>query len=65
MSNGHGSLKRQPNYCVAKGAKKMKKAVLKFTLVLVFLIAGGATSMKADGGGGEPPLCYPKACPGR
>ena len=43
----------------------MKKAVLKFTLVLVFLIAGGATSMKADGGGGEPPLCYPKACPGR
>jgi len=42
----------------------MKKAVLKLTLIFM-LVAGVATSVKADGGGGEPPLCYPTACPNR
>jgi hypothetical protein len=43
----------------------MKRILLKLTIAMFFLLACGATSMKADGGGGEPPLCYPKACPGR
>jgi hypothetical protein len=41
----------------------MKKTMIKLTLIALFLIAGGVTTVFADGGGGDPPLCYPKACP--
>lgn len=41
----------------------MKKSIVKLILVSLFLIAGTITPALADGGGGFPPLCYPKACP--
>jgi hypothetical protein len=40
----------------------MKKTIIKLTLAAFFLITGGATPVLADGGGGLPPLCYPRAC---
>jgi hypothetical protein len=39
----------------------MKQTLIKLTLAACFLIAGGATPLLD--GGGDPPLCYPKACP--
>jgi hypothetical protein len=41
----------------------MKKTMIKLILVTLFLIAGTTTPALADGGG-DPPLCFPKACPG-
>jgi hypothetical protein len=41
----------------------MKKTIIKLILVTLFLLAGATTPALADGGGGFPPLCYPKACP--
>jgi hypothetical protein len=41
----------------------MKKNIIKLILVTLFLIAGTTTPVLADGGGGDPPLCYPRACP--
>ncbi|HEY1940268.1 MAG TPA: hypothetical protein VGJ33_20240 [Candidatus Angelobacter sp.] len=41
----------------------MKKTVIKLIVATLFLIATGTTPALADGGGGDPPLCYPKACP--
>jgi hypothetical protein len=41
----------------------MKKTTIKLILVTLFLIAGTTVPALADGGGGFPPLCYPKACP--
>jgi hypothetical protein len=43
-------------------SKSMKITILKIVATIVFLVASGATAVKADGGG-EPPLCFPKACP--
>jgi len=41
----------------------MKKNTIKLILIALFLLAGTITPALADGGGGLPPLCYPKACP--
>jgi hypothetical protein len=43
----------------------MKTTIIKLIATIIFLVASGTTPVKADGGGGEPPLCFPKACPGR
>jgi hypothetical protein len=40
----------------------MKKTIVKLFLIGFFLIACGVVPASADGGG-DPPLCYPKACP--
>ena len=42
----------------------MKKTVMWLSVTILLFLASGATPAKADGGG-EPPLCYPKPCPGR
>jgi hypothetical protein len=55
-----------PPYIYLKGAKSMKTTIIKLIATIIFLVASGTTPVKADGGGGQPPLCYPKACvPGR
>ena len=41
----------------------MKKTIVKLILIGFLLIAGDVVPALADGGGGQPPLCYPKACP--
>jgi hypothetical protein len=41
----------------------MKKMTIKLILTILFLATWGATPVLADGGG-DPPLCFPRACPG-
>jgi hypothetical protein len=37
----------------------MKSTIVRLILLALSLVAGGATTAVADGGGGLPPLCYP------
>jgi len=43
----------------------MKRTLLKLTIAISFLLACGATTLNADAGGGQPPLCKPGSpqCP--
>lgn len=44
----------------------MKTMIIKLIATIVFLVASGTTPVRADGGGGQPPLCKPGSpqCPG-
>lgn len=42
----------------------MRETLIRLLLTALLLMACSSVTALADGGG-DPPLCYPKACPGR
>lgn len=42
----------------------MRGTLIRLLLAALLVMACSSVTAVADGGG-EPPLCYPKACPGR
>jgi hypothetical protein len=50
-------------HSTSQGAKKNMNRIMIKIVGCLLLVAGVGTSAIVDGGGGQPPLCYPKACP--